>query len=167
MVMVSSVNGKITKGDNPDVRAFSSDEDALLFEKLKKSFSLIIMGRKTYEAAKNRIQLDANTLRIVMTRNPGRYKGVPGQLEFTDESPSALMARFAAYPKGLLVGGGETNALFLKERLVSEIHLTIEPILFGEGMSIVEGFRDIAKLQLVSMKKLNTRGTLHVIYNIV
>lgn len=175
MMMVVSVNGKITKGDNPDVRAWSSNEDAALFEATKKRYSLIIMGRKTYEAARPRIQLRPGTLRIVITKNPDVFMNelVSGQLEFTNESPRELVNRLgkAGYRHALLTGGSEINALFLREQLVDEIHLTIEPLIMtGSDLvsPLVTGSHPVnVQLKLESLKKLNDRGTLHLVYTVI
>jgi len=167
MVMVSSVNGKITNGDNSDIYEWTSDEDQRVFLSLKKAHRLIIMGRKTYEVAKKNMRLNTKALRIVITHNPKRFKNIPGQIEFTNESPSALITRLSNYSSALLVGGGEINALFLKEHLVSEIHVTIEPWLLGRGKSLVEEMDSQIQLQLVSTKKLNEKGSMHMIYKVI
>lgn len=169
MIMVTSVNGKITRGDNPDVSAFSSKEDAQLFASFKSEFPVIIMGSGTYEVARAKIILSPKTLRIVMTRNPKKYTSVPGQLEFTSESPKELIMRLkkAGIKKVMLAGGAEINALFLKDRIVDELRLTIEPVLLGEGKNLFsETILDVP-MKLNSIKKLNAIGSLHMIYEVI
>ncbi len=169
--MVSSLNGKITRGDDPDVTHWTSKEDAELFASMKAQHNLIVMGSRTYEASQNRIKLKDGTLRIVLTKNPERYEphAVPGQLEFTSESPTVLINRLESkgFSTMLLVSGGETNTAFFKEHLVDEIRLTVEPILFGSGKPLVAEDQFETKLRLMSMKKLNERGTLHLIYEVM
>lgn len=171
LVMVSSVNGKITKGNNPDVRAWASDEDAALFEKLKKQFPLIIMGRKTYEAARSRFVLKPGVRRVVLTNSPEVFhkESVVGQVEFTNESPLILLRRLEheGHKKALLVGGGEVNAAFFASNLVDEIHLTIEPMLFGNGANLLRELDLNVALHLVSVEKLNNHGTLHLVYEVI
>lgn len=177
LVMVSSVNGKITKGYNPDVSTWTSDEDAALFEKLKKQFPLIIMGRKTYDAARSCLVLKSNVLRVVLTKNPDAFKkeSVVGQLEFTNESPLVLLQRLEneGHKKALLVGGGEVNAAFFAANLVNEIHLTLEPLMFMTGSDLVHspltGSDPVSgiALKLVAMEKLNDRGTLQLVYEVI
>ena len=64
----------------------------------------------------------------------------------------------------LLVGGGETNTLFMRFSLVNEIHLTLEPVVFGNGKNLVAEDDLEMKFKLKSIEKLNSRGTLHLIY---
>src|SRR3990167_10570212 len=116
MVMVSSVNGKITRGEDPDIYSWTSKEDADFFFSLLNQHNLIVMGSITYEAARNKIKPDKERLRVILTRTPEKYAkdAIRGKLEFTSESPKKLVKRFekGGYNTMLLVGGGKTNALF-------------------------------------------------------
>jgi dihydrofolate reductase len=171
LIMVSSVNGKITNGEDPDVTHWTSREDAELFSELKQKQNLIVMGSSTYEAGKNRLQLSNNTLRVVITRSPDKYQAdiVPGQLEFTDESPPELIKRLSAkgYTEMLLTGGATINSLFFKYNLINTIRLTIEPKLFPIGKNIIIQDQPQVNLRLVKMQKLNTRGALHLTYKVI
>lgn len=171
MVMVSSVNGRITKGDNPDVTAFASKEDAALFLNLKERFPCYILGSSTFEASRKRIILRKGHLRVVMTANPEKYTAevVPGRLEFTRETPERLVKRLASegYKRALLLGGSRVNRSFLEAGLVDELYLTIEPALFGKGKNLIEESDINVPLRLVRVKRLNTSGTLHARYKVI
>ena len=170
MVAVSSVNGKTTKGEDPNIYSWTSKEDSQLFFSLIKENNLIVMGAKTYEAAKKLIKHEENKLRIILTRNPKKYskEGLAGMLEFTNELPLGLIKKLETrgYKKMLLVGGSEVNALFLRSKLVNELHLTIEPKIFGTGKNLIseEGFNK--QLKLINVKKLNSQGTLRLEYGV-
>lgn len=168
MVMLTSVDGKTTKENDTNIYTWTSHEDRKHFLSLIKKHNLIIMGRSTYEASKPVIKLEKGKLRIVLTRSPNKYSNqlVKGQLEFSSESPEKLLKRLSllGYKKLLLVGGGIINGLFLKDNLVDELYLTIEPKIFGTGKNIVEGQLLNTKLQLMSIKKLNKTGTLLLRY---
>ena len=170
MVMLVSVDGKTTFGDNQNIYSWSSIEDKKQFFSLIKKNNLIVMGRATYDASRPVIKIKKGKLRIVLTRSPKKYlnQTIKGQLEFTDESPENLLKRLSllGYKKMLLVGGGTINGLFLIQNLVDELYLTIEPKIFGRGKNIVEGQLLNKSLRLVSVKKINTIGTLLLKYNI-
>ena len=70
LIMVSTANGKISHGDDPDETSWSSTEDQSLFSSLKQTHNLIVMGSETYLANKKRMKLQNNVLRIVFTKNP-------------------------------------------------------------------------------------------------
>ena len=170
MVMLVSVDGKTTFGDNQNIYSWSSIEDQKQFFSLIKKNNLIVMGRITYDASQPVIKIKKGKLRIVLTRSPKKYlnQTIKGQLEFTDESPENLLKRLSllGYKKMLLVGGGTINGLFLIQNLVDELYLTIEPKIFGRGKNIVEGQLLNTSLKLISVKKINTIGTLLLKYNI-
>lgn len=171
LIMVSTVNGKITRGDDPNVTDWSSPEDMILFADIKSKYNLIVMGNKTYQTNKDRIHLSEKTLRVILTKNPTEHKKdeVRGQVEFTDVDPKTLIHNLESrgYTKMLLVGGSEINALFFKNNLIDELHLTIEPRIFGLGKNIIADEELAVQLQLVGVKKLNQNGTLHAIYTIL
>lgn len=171
MVMLSTVDGKITKGNDSNIYTWTSIEDQKYFFSLVKKNNLIVMGSLTYKAIAPRLKLEEKKLRIVLTREPEKYKSkiVRGQLEFSKEKPKELVKRMTllGYKNILLVGGGIINGLFLKDNLVDEFYLTIEPRIFGRGKNIVEGQLLNKSLQLRSIKKLNKLGTLLLKYRII
>ena len=171
LVIASSINGKITIGDNPHVGIWTSKEDKSLFSYLKKKNNLLVMGSKTYEAIKNSLTLDKETLRIVLTKHPKKYASsqVKNMLEFSSESPSQLVNRLEkqGYKQLLLVAGGTITAEFFKESLIDEMFLTIEPMIFGEGKNLVKEGQFNVDLKLISMKRLNEKGTLIFRYKVL
>lgn len=128
----------LTRGDELDVSAWTSKEDKDFFLKIKSEHSFYIMGSKTYESLN--IKPQPGVLRIVMTRRPEKYDDsiVPGQIEFTDMSPLEIIAKYQTlYDACLLLGGGEIYEEFLKQNLVDEIYLTVEPIMHGSGTPLL------------------------------
>lgn len=170
-MMVSSLNGKITNGDDPDIYQWTSEEDKKLFLSQKNIHNVIVMGSKTYESARDKIHLTPRILRIVLTKNPKRYINdtVKGQLEFSSETPEFLVKRLEqrGYIKMLLVGGSRMNASFFKSSLVNEVRLTLEPKLFGTGNNLVSEHELNVNLQLIHVQKLNARGTIHCVYKVL
>ena len=171
LAAVSSVNGKITKGKDPDIYSWTSKEDSQLFFSLIEKHNLIVMGAKTYETAKKIIKLEKDKLRIVITRNPEKYSNekISGMLEFVNDLPLKLVKKLEnrGYKEMLMVGGSEINTLFLKAKLVNEIYLTIEPKLFGTGKNLISNENFDVSLKLLNIKKLNTQGTFQLKYKVI
>lgn len=169
LIFVSSLDGKVTKWDNPEVRSWSSKNDQEYFDKIWNDTKVVIMGRGTFK--QDPVMPNARHLFIVMTKEPDKYKrnGKEGQLEFTDESPSSLVNRFEneGYIKILVVGGPQIATAFLREQLIDELWLTIEPKIFGIGASfVVEEKLDI-DLNLLSCENVNDKGTLITKYSVI
>ena len=163
-VFVSSLDGKITKGErSPSL--WASEEDQEFFKKTLEENKCIVMGSGTFDA--RYIKSQEGKLRIVLTRNPEQYEKhkVSEQLEFSNENPRELAARLekAGYTQMLLVAGSQVTTAFFKEKLIDELWLTLEPKMFGKGKQILTEEVEIS-LQLLEYKKLNEQGTMVLKY---
>lgn len=162
MIAVVSSNGKLTNGSDPDIYKWTSKEDReFFFDKIAKS-KLIIMGSGTYEAVRKQLKTQNKKLRIVLTSSPEKYKNeqIKGKLEFTSETPRQLYNRMIDHPKMLLVGGSKIYSAFMKDGLIDEIYLTIEPVLFGKGKNLFAEEDFESRLRLISIEQLNKTGTI-------
>ncbi len=167
--MVSSLDGRITHGKNTNTASWASPEDQDFFMSMIEKHSLIVMGAKTFEAARTRIQLHPKKLRIVLTSTPKKYAKYHQDniLEFWNMTPKKLVetVETQGYKNMLLVGGPETLSRFLKAKLIDDMYLTIEPKIFGEGKMLVAQKHDV-DCKLVSMKRLNEKGTVLLHYGL-
>src|SRR3989338_9066797 len=167
LIAVTSLDGKITKGDNPNVHDWSSAEDRKYFSALIKKSELVIMGRKTFQTARADMKLSPETRRVVLTGKPALYRKfeIPKQLEFTSESPQTLMKRLGKYHRtALLVGGSENNSAFLRASPIDEIWLTVEPLILGIGKTLFSKDTLGQRMKLLHLKRLNRNGTLLLKY---
>ena len=169
LIFVSTIDGKVTKWGDPHVKSWSSQEDQDYFKSIWDNNRLIIMGSNTFNVEP--IKPTSNHLFVIMTRQPSKYKSyaVLGQLEFRNESPVHLAKRLEneGHEHMLVVGGAHIATSFLKERLVDELWLTIEPRIFGVGGNFaIEDKLDI-NLQLISSETVNKEGTLITKYKVM
>lgn len=168
--MVTSVNGSSLKG-NKSPQFWASAEDHVHFQSVLNRFNLHVMGSTTYESSKKNIKHEKGRLRIVLTHSPQKYMNeeIPGQLEFTNESSSALIkeSEQKGYQELLLLGGATINSLFFNEGLVDELWLTLEPSLFEGERGLIQNLSDDIDMELKSCEKLNSRGTLLLKYKIL
>lgn len=169
LVFVSTLDGKVTKWDDPHVRKWSSESDQVYFSGIWKNSRLIVTGSSTFDA--DPVKPSPDHLLVVMTRRPSDYKKyeVPGQIEFTDMTPVQLASRFEkeGYQQMVVAGGPHIATSFFKERLVDELWLTIEPMIFGAGASIVAAERLDINLKLISCEKVSDRGTMITKYSVL
>src|SRR5579864_4964676 len=99
LIDVSSLDGKLTKWKGNDVYEWSSREDFMHFQKVKSENNLIVMGSGTFERIRDveiaGLKPEKERLRIIVTRRPNKYQRsvVPGQMEFSNESPEELITR--------------------------------------------------------------------------
>ncbi len=127
------------------------------------------MGSNTFNFEP--VKANPNHLLIIMTKEPSKYKNyeILGQLEFRSESPVNLTKHFEmeGNENMLVVGGPHIATSFLKEQLIDEFWLTIEPKIFGAGGNfVIEEKLDI-NLQLINCESVNKQGTLFTKYAVI
>lgn len=175
LINVSSLDGKITKWVGKNKHEWSSAEDFNHFRKVISQNNLVVMGIDTFDSLKDNkkagLKPEKERLRIILTKNPKKYikYAVPGQMEFSDESPKKLISRLekSGHQQMLLVSGGKVATSFFKDNLIDELLLTIEPRIFGVGEPLVQDIKLDIKLKLISTKKLNALGALLLKYKIL
>ncbi|MET0779481.1 MAG: dihydrofolate reductase [Candidatus Saccharimonadales bacterium] len=169
LAAVVSLDGRLTRGDDPNSHAWTSIEDWRIFVELRSKHDALIMGRETYELIKP--EPEAGTHRVVVAVHPELYKGmqVKDQLEFMKPDPAVIIAELAKRGrKRVLIAGDSTITYrFLKAGLVDDLYVTFEPVLFGAGNTFMAGPQALdVKARLKSVKKLNEQGTLLAHYTI-
>jgi dihydrofolate reductase len=169
LIFVTTLDGKITKWGNPNIRSWSSADDQDYFDTIWNGTRIIIMGSLTYKT--NPVKPVQKHHYIVLTRHPEKYKDkdIPGQLEFTDERPKKLITRLEkeGQKELLVVGGPQIATLFLKEQLIDELWLTLEPRIFGIGGNFVIEEKFDISLILLNSEKINDQGTLINKYRVI
>ncbi len=156
-----TADGKIARNDKhfPD---WSSKEDKRLFAQITKAAGVVIMGDKTFFTMPGPLP---GRLNVVFTQkeNPPATEGVKwvaGEIE-----PVLAELENLGYTEAVLGGGAFLNSQFLDKKLIDEIILTIEPKLFGQGLSLFNKGFDL-NLKLKEVKKIN-EDTINVKYKVI
>lgn len=161
MMMAITVDGKIAK-DKTQFADWTSREDKKLFVEISKRCGVIMMGENTFKTFPAPLK---ERLNVVFTENPDQT-AIPG-VKFVSGEPTVVLKELEelGYSEVLLGGGSFLNSLFLEQKLISEIVLTVEPKIFGSGLSLFN--RDLdANLKLLEFKKLN-EDTLMLHYQVL
>ncbi len=87
-----------------------------------------------------------------MEKNPPETKNV----KWVSGEPKNVLSELESmgYKSAILGGGSYLNTLFLKNKLINEIILTVEPKIFGDGLGLFGGDFNI-NLTLRELKKIN------------
>jgi len=153
--MAMTANGFIAKEDSDT--SFVSDFEWDSFEKMSKMAGNYIMGRKTFEVSLADGAFPyPDRLNIVMTSQKIENKW-GNKVIFTDISPKEVLEVLAkkGFKTAFIGGGGELNASFMKESLVDEIYLDIEPVIFGKGIKLFAESDLETRLELLETKMLS------------
>lgn len=171
LVMVTSADGRSTHQGEEGTHNFNSEEDRKHFQNVIDTGKLLIMGSTTYAQARDMMTHSEGKLRIVITRDPSKYENekIPGKLEFSNENPTDLLKRLESegFSEGFLLGGAHANTEFFKQNLINEIWQTIEPKILGMGNGILGEEKVNVDLKLLSIDKLNEKGTLLLKYSVI
>jgi dihydrofolate reductase len=164
LMMAITLDGKIAKyTDHP--ATWTSGADKKIFVEETKKAGVIVMGQTTYDTIGRPLP---GRLNIVLNITPDTSKNIPGSLEFTNTQPKELLEELEKRGfSSVIIGGGSTiNGLFLKAGLIDEIWLTIEPKLFGEGLSLFKGAEVDLNLELIETRQLD-KNVIQVRYKII
>ena len=160
LVMVTTADGKIAK-DKSHLADWTSKEDKKFFVEKTKECKVMIMGMTTYQTIGRPLP---GRLTIVYTRNPQApgLEHIPDSLEYTNLGPKELLTQLEkrGFTEVALVGGGTINAMFLREKLIDDIYLSIEPYIFGAGLGVFSEAPADVNLELVEVSKLSEQVVL-------
>ncbi len=154
-----SLNGNIAREESESSLNWTSEEDTAFFKERTKQAKNIIMGRKTFETINRGLP---GRIIYVMTRNPDFLnRDIPGVI-FTSLSPEKLIEKLEndAEVECCIAGGKRIYELFIERRLVDELFLTIEPVLFRRGVSFCDDLCLDIQLRLIKTELLNASTVL-------
>ncbi len=163
LIMAVTLDGKIAKHSHQPAD-WTSSADKRAFVKATKQAGVIIMGRQTYQTIGRPLP---GRLNVVLTSQPKDKQSISGRLEFTDLSPVKLVKQLEkrGYHQIILAGGSTVNTRFLEQNLIDEIWLTIEPKIFGHGLSLFKDIDVNLDLELIDIKQLD-KNVIQVRYKI-
>lgn len=167
LIAAITIDGKIARHGNHPVD-WTSPEDKRFFKEETTKAGVVIVGSRTYQALPKPLQ---NRLMVVVTRSPHRYREheTPNVVEFKNTPPRAILEELEnrGFERAIVGGGAEIYALFLRERLVDELYLTIAPRIFGKGVHIFgETELEHPPLQLIDIRPLG-EGEVLVKYRVL
>lgn len=139
LIAAVSADGKIAQEAGQSSLDWTSKEDTQFFVSKTKEIGTVVMGKTTWLTFGR--ALGGRRL-IVLCRDPEAQAPVEG-VEFVEESAEVLVARLASEGVGSLAlcGGATVYSQFLQAGLVDELYLTVEPVLFGDGVPLFSGGR--------------------------
>lgn len=152
LIAAISADGKIAEKAEQSSLDWTSKEDTKFFIEKTKEAGTVVMGRKTFATINKPLK---GRRVIVLTRDPSKETPMPG-VEFSNAEPIALVRQLESegVAELALAGGASVYGQFLQAGLVTDIYLTVEPILFGGGVPLAQGFERVP-LKLESIKQLN------------
>lgn len=167
LYMAMTVNGKIAGIDHDT--SWTSKEDWAGFLEMCKRVGNAIIGRKTYEMVKKEGTQLGDILTVVLTHDPALLSKQSPHTIFTDKRPRDVIAmlREKGFKEALVAGGGILNSTFLKEGLIDELYIDIEPLILGRGIPLFADGDFTPRLKLIGVKPLTNRQTIQLHYQVI
>lgn len=158
IIAAQTLDGFIAKDKSHISTAWNSPEDKKRFVNITKKAGVVVFGSTTFETFGKPLK---GRINIVYSRSK-QFEGV----EMTDDEPEVLISKLEerGFSEVAICGGAGIYTKFLKAGVVDTIYLTIEPILFGTGISLFNEDLDIP-LELVSLEKTPS-GTIFLEYKV-
>ncbi len=154
-MMAVTMDGKIAKSSDhfPD---WTSKEDKKIFAEISKKHGVVIMGEKTFKTFPAPLKDRLNVV-FSLKKNLPEIKGV----KWVTGEPGKVLKELEkmGFNSAILGGGSYLNTLFLEKKLIDEIVITIEPKIFGEGLSLFGKDFNI-DLTLLEVKKINDNSVI-------
>ena len=162
LLMAMTLDGKIARNQDELVN-WTGRKDKQYFVKTTRNAGVVIMGSNTFDTIGHPLPGRKN---IVMTRNKNRKSDHP-DLVFIDQAPAELLEDLSrqGFDQAALIGGSVINSLFAKENLITQIHLTLVPAVFGQGLSLFNIPLDLA-LEYETCREID-KGHILLIYKVI
>ena len=150
--MAISANGYIAR-ENDDTDWISGEEWNSYSKAARKSGCLVV-GHRTYDILTKQPEYEElEKVKIVVVSNKNFKTLVPNHL--IAKNPEEALNLLTDFKEVLVAGGGILNSSFMKENLIDEIYLDVEPLILGKGIHMFEDADFEAKLVFVGTKKLS------------
>ena len=159
LAAVISLDGKIARYKNQPSN-WSSPEDKKHLKKILKKCDVIIVGNNTYKIS-NKPLSKRNC--IVLSRKIKDIKIKNKKCVYINPQKYNIKKyiKNKKYKNICVLGGVQVYDWALKNKMVDEVYLTIEPAIFGRGINFIEnGLKKPIKFKLDNIKKLNLSGSL-------
>ena len=159
---VMTLDGKIALDSDDRIKWSSPEDKAFLLSELAR-FDLVFVGRVTHAVSGSLLRDKACVVftRSVsaLTRHAERVWYAP--LDGFD--PRRFMAE-RGVERAALLGGAQIYSYYVQRDWVDELYLTLEPLTFGRGVSLLSERDARQRYQLLSAQQLNPQGSLLLHY---
>jgi len=177
LIAAISLDGFIAQDKTQSAVEWTSAEDNQFFHQKTKEAGVVIMGSSTYKTISSKYLPLSQRLNIVysssLTDQLVSQLGIDPQkiasntLRTTSQSPNELIDQLAkeGHQQIAICGGSSIYTQFMQAGLVQKMYLTVEPVIFGEGVKL---FNQPVKnkFTLLSSKVLNNQGSLLLEYQV-
>lgn len=139
LIAAQTIDGFIARHANDRSFDWTSPEDKQFYVSKIKEADAIVIGRTSFATFS---RYPKNSRWIVYTSRPEEFVNPKPEVikaEGTNEDPVALIERLKheGCQKVAITGGASIYSMFMKAGLITKLYITVEPVLFGEGVKLL------------------------------
>ena len=150
--MAMSANGMIAKTN--DNTSWISETEWNSYSSMVRGAGCLIVGQRTYHILTKQPEFaEFKNVKLVAVSNNDFPVLSPNHL--IAHSPQEALEFLKDFETVIVAGGGILNSAFIKESLVDELYLDIEPIILGNGIKLFNGEDFEQNLELIETKQLS------------
>lgn len=158
LIAATSLDGFIAEKTDQISTAWTSKEDKKFFSERTKQAGVIVMGSSTYKTIGRPLP---GRLNVVYSKKSNYEFANEKEGFVTGLDPKELLQKLEreGYQEVAICGGAEIYSMFMSAGLIDTLYITVEPVIFGEGIKL---FNPQIKntLQLVKVDKMGESGVL-------
>lgn len=130
IIATTTADGFIAKTADQISTSWSSKEDRKHFVEMTKKAGVVVMGSTTFKTLPFPLKERVN---IVYSRSQ-QFEGA----EVTTDEPAELLKKLGerGFTEVAICGGSEIYTKFMEAGVVSKMYVTVEPVIFGMGISL-------------------------------
>lgn len=144
LVAAITVDGFIGKNSLHLSTKWTSQEDGKYFAEFSKRVGHLVVGSATFKTFNRKL---GDRKFYVYSRSSELENPLDNDAELVSESPTELVSRLdeAGIEELMIAGGASIYTQFVNAGVVTDLYLTLEPIVFGSGVKL---FSDEVAVQL-------------------
>lgn len=162
-IVALTIDGKIARLNGKDGSDWTSAEDKAFMREKLNDMDLIIVGRTTWQQYHKPL---SKRKCLVFTSSVSDMKEENENLTYFNPSNASLenYIKEKGYQNICVLGGSQVYTYFLKNQLINDLYITIEPLIFGDGVPLFNQTVADQQWSLVEVRKLNDQGAVLLYY---
>ena len=154
IIAALTADGFISRNPGHSPLQWRSQGDKQFFIARTKEAKVVVMGLNTAKTSKRPMPERQNIIYAKSREELPHWQEFEGW-EVTQKDPAVLVQELSerGYDQVAICGGSTIYAMFMQAGVVNTLYLTVEPVLFGQGMNLFNQEVD-KRLTLVSTTKL-------------
>ena len=163
LYMAITANGFIAKTN--DDTSFVSKEECDSYSAAVRKAGNVIIGHRTYDIITKQPEFqEFKDVKVVIISNKP-FETI-AKNHIVVDSPKKALALLNGFENVTVAGGAILNASFLKDNLIDEIYLDVEPVLLSKGIPLINGSDFEKHLRLLGTKQI-TENEIQLHYQVI